>query len=115
MLSPEDNENIKKIYQNLLNLLSEETVDKYLLNKIDEIIVSLIKFVFDLDYFQEVLFDSEIILLEPESIHYSVEVMRNVLVCLQVFFFRITLDCITICINVVGKSTKRTASDVLLH
>lgn len=78
--------NVKKIHHNLVERLGEEAIKRHLQDKMDEIVVNLIKFVHDPDYFKEVLFGADVVLTEPESTHYSVEIMHSVFECLQVCF-----------------------------
>lgn len=86
ILSNQDLENVKRIHRNLVDLLGSEVINRHLQDKIDEIVVGLIKFVYDSDYFKNVLFGVDVVLLEPDSTHYLLETMHSCFDCLQVLF-----------------------------
>lgn len=118
ILSDQDLKKIERAYFNLNQLLSPELINKNLLNKLDEIIVNLIKFVYDSDYLQEIFFDLNVVMVEPDLIHYSVETMLSIFEHLQVFFFVLfcNLNCRCVYKNYVSeKIYKRPIIDLVLH
>lgn len=87
ILSAQEHDNVRKVRYNLTQLLGEETINRFLSERIDEIIVSLVKFVYDPDCVQDILCDLDVEFLEPESMHYSYEMLSSMFEYLQVFLF----------------------------
>lgn len=74
------------VQQNLIELLGDERINQLLLKKTDELIVNVLQFVYDHDYFRNVLTDLQVVLLQPDFT-YTVDVMNSIFDYLQVFFF----------------------------
>lgn len=78
-----DSFNRKRAYQNLKDLLDEEKIHELLLSQLDKTVVSAVKSVFDADCYRDVLDDLDVVLFEPDTMHYSTEVLQNIIVYLE--------------------------------
>lgn len=84
---PEEHSNLERLHRNLTEMLGEETVNKLLVEKLDEVLVSTVKSVYDSDCFRNVVPDLEVVVLESDSTHHTVEVFHSIIEYLQVVIF----------------------------
>lgn len=75
-------------YKNLVTILGAHKIAELLNTKLDEIVVNVISRVFDLQYFNTILSDSDTILYEPQDTFYGVNDLYKIFKYIEVRRFQ---------------------------